>query len=291
MENSGVVPTSPSLSWRALLQKIAPRGEGKACVHVQGLWRRIRNRPPLVRVQGSWYCLPHCLEGALIDAVRRTRPTVRRPAILQHRLPLGLLLLSRQQLTAGQLRAALDAQQSAGRGRIGDWFQEMGFVTEQQVTAALGRQWSCPVLRSAAAVTTGLSPFLSLPLRLLESFQMIPADFVETTQTLHIAFSDGINYTVLYAIEQMLGCHTAPCLVCPSALRKQLMALAQHGGSKDATFDRVADPGEFARIVRSYAASVEAAEVRLVACGEHIWVRLERQPRPPVSLVLNFPLY
>jgi len=61
-----------------------------------------------------------------------------------------------------------------------------------------------------------------------ESFQMMPVELVEATGTLLMAFSEGIDYTVLYAIEQMLGYHTEPCLVCPSTLKKSLQALARH---------------------------------------------------------------
>jgi hypothetical protein len=248
-------------------------------------------------MHGARYCRTECLELALVEVLGQVLRVQYRAALASHRIPLGLLLLSRQQLTAEQLRTALEVQRAAGRGKssakstrkIGAWLQELGFATEQQITAALARQWSCPVLRTGAAAV-GASRFPPIPVLLLESFQMMPVELVEATGTLLMAFSEGIDYTVLYAIEQMLGYHTEPCLVCPSTLQKSLQALARHRGSSDVIFDRVEDAGECAHIIGNYATKVEAEEVRFARCGEHLWIRLERLREEAVNLVLRVPV-
>ena len=136
-----------------------------------------------------------------------------------------------------QLRAALRAQRSAGRGRIGEWLRTLGFVSEQQVTAALARQWSCPVLRtnsfSPGNSTLSAHRAPQIPVTLLESFVMIPVEYVETTATLHIAFGEGIDYSVLYAIEQMLGCRTESCMAVPSLVRQNLQSLSERRGESE----------------------------------------------------------
>ena len=254
-----------------------------------------------MRMQGVRYCRTECLELALIEVLGAARSIPHRSVPAPHRIPLGLLLLSRQQLTSAQLRTALEAQREAGRGpsngdskskskkrKIGAWLQELGFATESQVTAALARQWSCPVLR-APPVAIAASRFPPIPTLLLESFQMMPVELVEATGTLLIAFSEGIDYTVLYAIEQMLGYHTEPCLVCPSTLRKSLQALVRQRGAGDIVFDRTKDAGECAHIIGSYSAKVRAEEVRVARCGEHLWIRLERLREEAVTLVLRAP--
>jgi hypothetical protein len=246
-------------------------------------------------MQGARYCRTECLELALLEVLTRARPAPHNATIAPHRIPLGLLLLSRQQLTAAQLRTALDAQR-AGRGpshskmKIGAWLQELGFATEQQVTAALARQWSCPVLRTGpAAIGAGRLPhfFRRIPLPLLEFFQMMPVELVEATGTLLVAFSEGIDYTALYAVEQMLGYHTEACLVCPSTLQEGLQALARQRGASDVVFERMQDAGECAHIISNYSAKVKANEVRLARCGDHLWIRLERLRQEPVTLVLD----
>jgi len=241
-------------------------------------------------MQGARYCRPECLERALLEVLGRTRPVSQRAAVTPHRIPLGLLLLSRQQLTAEQLRTALAAQRAAGCGqskmKLGAWLQEFGFATEEQVTAALARQWSCPVLRTGATAMC-VSRFPLIPVPLLESFRMMPVELVEATGTLLIAFSEGIDYTVLYAIEQMLGYRTEACLVSPSTLQKSLQALARQRGASDVVFDRMEDAGECAHIIGSYSAMVKAEEIRLARCGDHLWIRLERLRQEAVTLVLR----
>ena len=283
-----------SAAGREFLGQLAPLCGCCDSVHARSQWRRMRRRSLGVRMQGARYCRPECLERALLE-VLGARPVPHRAATAPHRIPLGLLLLSRQQLTAEQLRTALEAQRAAACGqngnkrKIGAWLQELGFATEQQITAALARQWSCPILRAGtAAVGASRFPqlFPAIPVPLLESFQMIPVGLVEATGTLLIAFSEGVDYTVLLAIEQMLGYRTEACLVCPSTLQKSLQAL-EHGGSSDIVFDRMEDAGECAHIIGSYSAKVKAEEIRMARCGDHLWIRLERLRKEAVTLVLR----
>jgi Type II secretion system (T2SS), protein E, N-terminal domain len=243
-------------------------------------------------MQGARYCRVECLELALVELLDQAAPVSRRAATVSHRIPLGLLLLSRQQLTAAQLRTALEAQRAAARGKsrkIGAWLQELGFVTEHQVTAALASQWSCPVLRSGPGVLATTRCSL-IPALLLESFQMMPVELVESTGTLLIAFSEGIDHTVLYAIERMLGYRTEACLVCPSTLQRSLQSQVRQGVSRDVVFERVEGISECARIIGNYSAKVKAEEVRLARCGEHLWIRLERMRHEAVNLVLRVPV-
>jgi hypothetical protein len=243
--------------------------------------------PPAVVLQDVRYCRDKCLELALVDTLRRIAFASQR-TVVPHRVPLGLLLLSRQQLAVEQLRAALEAQRNAGQGRIGEWLQRLGFATELQITAALARQWSCPVLRTSA-VSPGPSRSPQIPATLLQSFVVIPVDYVERTATLHLAFGEGIDYSVLYAIEHIVGCRTECCMAVPSFVRRKLQALPGHRGEYEIVFDRVADDAEFSRIIRSYCARLAASEIRLAACGPQLWVRLLRPSGPALDLLLRSP--
>ena len=276
-----------SAAWRAYWEKRAPSCGDSGCRHPRGLLRRMRSRPLGVRLHGVWYCMPECLEHAVANLLRPPRFARTRVAGA-HRIPLGLILLSRQQLLPEQLSAALDAQRLAGTGKIGYWLQRMEFITETQLTSALARQWSCPVLRSGPTVLA-LHRVPEIPMLLLESLRMIPVHFVEATATLHVAFAEGIDHGVLYAIEQMLGCHTAPCLVGATVLERSLLALLEHRGRCEVVFDRVADTAEFVRVVRSYAHRLAASGIRMAPCGSYVWLRLERSPRSPVNLLLRTP--
>jgi Type II secretion system (T2SS), protein E, N-terminal domain len=291
-------------AWRNHCAGLAPRCGCLECIHAGSLWHRMRRRSRGVRLQGARYCGTECLEWALAEVFAQTQPAPRHGVGgAAHRIPLGLHLLSRHQLTAAQLRVALEAQRvgesedegeaknkskNNNKKKIGAWLQELGFASEHQITAALARQWSCPVLRTGLEqLGTGRAP--AIPVLLLESFQMIPVELAESTGTLLMAFSEGIDYTVLYSIERMLGCRTEACLVCPSTLQKSLQELARRGGSDDIVFDRAQNAAECIRIIGNYSANVRAQEIRLARCGEHFWVRLERLRQKTLNLVLRVP--
>ena len=284
--------------WLDLFGTVSPQCGYCDAVYARSQWRRMRRRSRGVRMKGAWYCRAECLEVALLEVLRQARTVPHRAAVGPHRIPLGLLLLSRQQITAAQLRTALEAQRAAGSSgserKIGAWLQELGFSTELEITAALARQWCCPILRTGAKAGARGSfsvvfpaNFPGIPVPLLESFQMMPVELVEATGTLLIAFSEGIDYTVLLAIEQMLGYRTEACVVSPSALRESLQALARRRTSSDVVFDRMEDARECARIVGSYSAKVRAEEIRVARCGDHLWIRLERLQKEAVTLVIR----
>ncbi|MGB8061562.1 MAG: hypothetical protein WCF26_06695 [Candidatus Sulfotelmatobacter sp.] len=275
-----------NVSGRRFWRRLAPRCGEQDCRHTRSLWRRFSGVRSAV-LEGSRYCLERCLEAALSQALGRVR-SLPHDAVVAHRVPLGLLLLSRQQITVEQLRTALEAQRSASHGRIGDWLQQLGFVSEHQVTAALARQWSCPVLRANSPVARNKT-FPQIPVALLESFAMVPVDYVEATKTLHVAFGEGLDYGVLYAIEQMIGCHTEACLAVPSLVRARLQTISHRREDSEVLFERLAEDTDLSRIIRSYCARLSASEIRLASCGPYVWVRLLRPARPPLDLLLRSP--
>lgn len=269
-------------AWRALWQKVAP-----CCEHEEKrpflILRRLSGRKRGVRIQGSWCCLNQCLERVLGEAFRDVSV---RPSAPSHRIPLGLLLLSRQQLTVAQLREALEAQREAGYGRIGEWVQRLGFAGEPEITAALARQWACPVFQ--ARTKDGIDPRApEIPAAVLRRSQMIPVGYVEATGTLHLAFAESVDYRVLYAVERIVGCRTEPCLTNPSFLRSRLEMLAARGQDREVVFDHRCDRAESAQIIRSYADCAAASEIRLAAYGSYLWARLLRPPLRHLDLLLS----
>ncbi len=270
---------------RKIWRRLTPGSALPHCAHTGTFWHRIRFRTPDVLLSGTRYCIDSCLEHALSDALRRMQALPPRAAA-SHRIPLGLLLLSRQHITPQQLQVALETQRAKGCGRIGEWLETLGFATELQVTSALARQWSCPLLRGNSSIARRAP---QLPLTLLERFLMIPVDYVAATSTLHFAFADGLDYGVLYAIEQMTGCHTEPCMAVPSYVRSHLQALTAHRTDCEAVFEGVSDVAEACRIIRSYCLRVAASEIRISYCAPYFWVRLLQASHTPLDLLLCWP--
>ena len=243
------------------------------CGWKRRLWRRFRWRKAGIRLHEAWYCSPQCFERAAEkDFARLCRSAPENPA--GHRIPLGLVLLSRGCLTNSQLRTALEAQRAAGTGRIGQWLEKLGYATERQVTAALALQWACPVLEDLKSDAAALR---MVPLTLLESFKMLPVKFAAATRTLLVAFANGIDYRALYAIEGMLDCHTEACIVQTSQIDA---ALAQaRGGARqpEIVFETMGEAAEMARITCGYGLKLGAERVRIAGFGSLLWAKLDGQ--------------
>jgi hypothetical protein len=103
-----------------------------------------------------------------------------------------------------------------------------------------------------------------------------------------MAFADGIDYSALYAIEQMLDCRTQPCLVAPSLLRERLFTFGNRAPT-DFVFDRVSSVSELAGIVSNYAVRVSAREIRLAYCRSYTWVRILCASGQVLNLLLRIP--
>ena len=260
-------------SWTALF----PRCQESDCSTASRPWRS-RLSFQGVRFAGSWYCTPDCLErGAARTFLRlNAAPPLRRN--LTHRLPFGLLMLSRGLVNHEQLQVALAAQREAGQGRIGDWLVRLGFVEEQQVTRILAQQWSCPRMNILSSVPARILQMV--PWTLVDCYRMLPVHYVERLRRLHIAFAGPPEYSALYAAEQMLDCHTEACVVSERELEAQLGRARQLPRPAEVSFETVTDGFEMARIVRSYVFRLAATEVRLASCGQHTWVRLQGTAGP-----------
>ncbi len=107
-------------------QDAFPRCAGGACRTRSGMLRRLFSRGRGIWLHPQWYCSPQCFEKAAQERFARARVPLLAVPPPRHRIPLGLLMLSRGQLTNRQLRLALEAQNSEGRGRLGGWLAEHG---------------------------------------------------------------------------------------------------------------------------------------------------------------------
>jgi hypothetical protein len=247
-------------------------------------WGRITDGIGSVELHGQRFCFPTCFEqelrarfsGLLLPQRQQHRPP--------HRVPLGLLMLSRGVLTDHQLRNALEAQRHSGSGRIGQWMQKLGYVDEHQITAALGAQWACPVLRSLPVSAAACA----VPFSLLHAFEMVPVHYARATRVLYMAFARDIEYRALLAIEQIMECKAEPCLANPTAVQLLLAELEEQHRGSDLNFKHASSPEEMCRITSSYAATLGGEGVRLARCGDHIWVRI-RARKDSVNRVFSQP--
>jgi len=257
--------------WTKRLEKTNAGCALGSCTGPKSPWARLWQHRSGAFLQGVFYCQRQCLETALMAQLARLHalPPAAPPA---NRIPLGLLMVARGWLTHEQVVTALDAQQRARSGQIGDWFEKLGFATEQQVTSALGLQWGCPVTFSLESAA--LMPFGPIPLAILEAFQMMPLQFVPATNTIYIAFGQRVDHAALYAIEKLLDCRTQPCVAGRKTVADGLVQMRLQPRPRELEFGSMQDFDEIGRVSVSYMLRLGADEARLGRVGEFIWLRL-----------------
>ncbi len=224
----------------------------------------------------GWYHETICLKSALLRHLQSLLLSFSQDRGKPYRLPLGLLLVNRGAITPQELRAALQLQQRAGYGKLGYWVRQIVDLNESRLTAALGQQWGCPVFplnqHTAAAHVPGCPPF-----SLLAAAKAVPAYSAFDGRLLHIAFSDHVDHTLLYALEEILGCRTVACVSTESSVNLALEMLRRHGSGDDICFDSVHDPFEIADTICNYAAHLRAKRLKVVRAGGYIWAALFRK--------------
>jgi hypothetical protein len=218
------------------------------------------------------YCSALCAEAALDREIERLLQSARQENRKAHRIPLGLLLVTRGVVTSKQVEEALRLQRENGTGRIGRWLLEIKALTEGELTASLGVQWGCPVfpLEQHDAYLKCAS---MLPLGILESEGVLPVHHSPETNTLFLAFVKRIDHTLLYAIEQMTGCHASPCVASEGAVVGALERLNQTSRFRETLFDSVRKAREMAATTVNYAAKLQALSIRVTCAANHIWFR------------------
>ena len=240
------------------------------------IWQRWLRRHKGTFLHGDFYCGPECLQTALLRQIARLR-LASVPPQPSNRIPLGLLMVARGKLTHLEVRAALEAQRRARYGKIGEWFEKLGFATEEDVTAALALQWGCPVASSFDPATVN-SPG-EIPLPVLEAFQMLPLHYAPSTNTLYLAFGERVDHAALYAIERILECRTLPCVAGRKTVARQLEQMRQQNRPQDVEFS-TCDLGEMGRITSSYVTRISPETVRLSRIGRFIWLHLRAKGAP-----------
>jgi hypothetical protein len=229
-----------------------------------------------IHFQTRWYHETPCLTGALVEAVKQMLPNAVPGRQRPHRLPLGLLLVKRGAITPQELREGLRLQRQAGTGKLGYWLRQFTALEEDQICAALSQQWGCPVFplneHTVPPLTTDAPPY-----PLLAAAKAVPVFTTPDGRQRHIAFSERVDHTLLYALEEILGCHTFPCVARESAVGEALEQFRRRSAGNEICFDTVRDPAEIAATICSYAAQMDIREVKVVPAGGCLWVAFFRK--------------
>lgn len=244
---------NPSCSTKTLFQSFIRRKEG-------------------MKFEDGWYCSAECFERSVKGKIGDLMTSQGRPAKTRtSRVPLGLLMLSRGVSTSEQIRSALRHQQSTQLD-FGETVQALGFATQEQVTAAVAAQWSCPVFPLG---NRQLGVQIRIPRQLLVLYGMLPVHYAESERRLLVGFVRSVQHQALYTIGHMTSCTVAPCFITAREYEFHLNSPSTPFLSDDElVFDQMVDAAEMARIIKNYVMQLGAERVRLGKCRDFLWTRI-----------------
>jgi hypothetical protein len=153
--------------------------------------------------ENTWACSGDCLRILVARALRREAGNVGEArGRHHHRIPLGLIMLSRGWITQEQLQYALEMKKHDDPRRIGEWLVSEFGVEAQHVTRALGIQWNCPVFTDSEFDAARMA--LLVARELVRSYEFLPLRLA-ADRILYLAFAGDINRSIAYSMEKMLG--------------------------------------------------------------------------------------
>jgi len=229
-----------------------------------------RRRPVF---EGKWGCCARCVSALIGAAIRREAGedgVAEETGEHRHRVPLGLILLAQGWITQPQLRKALDAQKSAGSGRIGDWLTAECGMSRELITRGLSMQWGCPALTMEGFNAEAMA--LAVPKILMETLGVVPVR-VAAGRMLYLAFADRLDAAAAFAIERMSGLKVQSGLVDGAqwtAARNRLRRCE----FVDATLEHVVDGKALGRRIASDIVGIQPRASRLVRVHEFYWLRM-----------------
>jgi len=131
---------------------------------------------------------------------------------------LGEMLIQAKIITPEQLKEALEIQRREG-GRLGQHLMKLGYVTEEQITQILSRQYGVP---SVNLSKLEIDPEITnlVPVDVCQKYMVMPIRRVGATLT--IAMVDPTNVFALDDIKFMTGLNVEPVVATEEGIKKAI---------------------------------------------------------------------
>lgn len=231
---------------------------------------RSRTRPV---VEGRWCCSEQCLKARVASFVRRGLPKTSLRQEHQHRVPLGLLLLSQSAITQEQLRFARDHAEHTGE-RIGAVLVQHCGLSEQRLVQGLAAQWGCTVWDVKGDIPDGMA--CVAPYAVLRAAQMLPLR-AHADGTISVAFADAPDAQAVFAIRRI---HDRPVDAGIAAVSDFVVAV-DHIKQQEAVPVLQLDCDDEADLVRAITTTIQRqspVESRWARVHNMVWVRMWLEP-------------
>jgi type IV pilus assembly protein PilB len=141
---------------------------------------------------------------------------------------LGEILLRENLITPDQLRQALEHQKTSG-GRLGNSLVKLGFLSDDEVTAVLSRQYGVPSI-NLAYFEVDPTVIKLIPMDTAMKYQVLPLSRVGSSLTL--AMVDPTNVFAMDDIKFMTGFNIEPVVASEAAILEAIKKF--YGSIEDA---------------------------------------------------------
>ncbi|MBI1941504.1 MAG: type IV-A pilus assembly ATPase PilB [Acidobacteria bacterium] len=137
---------------------------------------------------------------------------------------LGEILIKEKIISSDQLKQALDHQKANG-GRLGNSLVKLGFLSDDEVTAVLSRQYGVPSI-NLAYFEVDPNVIKLIPMETALKYQILPLSRVGSSLT--VAMVDPTNVFAMDDIKFMTGFNIEPVVASETAIME---AIKKHYGS------------------------------------------------------------
>jgi type IV pilus assembly protein PilB len=131
---------------------------------------------------------------------------------------LGEILIKESLITSDQLRQATDHQKANG-GRLGTCLMKLGFISDDEITGVLSRQYGIPSI-NLKYYEVDASVIKLIPQDTAVRYQIVPLSRVGSTLT--IAMTDPTNVFAMDDIKFMTGFNVEPVVASETAITEAI---------------------------------------------------------------------
>ena len=131
---------------------------------------------------------------------------------------LGEILIKENLITSDQLRQALEHQKASG-GRLGTCLMKLGFISDDEITGVLSRQYGVPSI-NLKYYEVDATVIKLIPQDTAVRYQIVPLSRVGSTLT--IAMTDPTNVFAMDDIKFMTGFNVEPVVASETAIAEAI---------------------------------------------------------------------
>jgi hypothetical protein len=191
------------------------------------------------------------------------------------RLKLGHILMENGVITKEQLDRAIAEQQRDQDGKLGQYLIALEFVKERDITMALSRQFSLPVI---TLKSQKINPAVldMVPVEIVRDSRFFPLEYDTLNNRLVLVTCDPSDISTMINLRSMINCEVAIYLSDESVVLEmidQYCALATNRGKFELRSSQSHDPGELASLIVSRAQQINARSLRVRLFNQLVWTR------------------